>query len=195
AAPSASSMLKTAWSISGESSTTTRTSVCGLKYVPGRTSSSSSSKRRSSAMPGEYSPGGKASLSARRVPVVHPHGRSIPLPQSLLTDESICRPQADQGAAAEHHPHRAKERNTVVDFPVTDEQKNLREMAHDFAKNEMRPVAWEYDKDGTWPEDIIKKAWELQLMNNHIPAEFGGMGLGYLDGCIIEEELAWGCSG
>jgi acyl-CoA dehydrogenase len=33
------------------------------------------------------------------------------------------------------------------------------------------------------------------LMNTHIPEEYGGAGLTYLDGCIIEEELAWGCSG
>ena len=41
----------------------------------------------------------------------------------------------------------------MVDFTLTDEQKALREMAHDFAEKEIRPVAWEYDKDGTWPED------------------------------------------
>ena len=39
----------------------------------------------------------------------------------------------------------------MVDFTLTDEQKNLREMAHDFAVKEIRPVAWEYDRDGTWP--------------------------------------------
>ena len=48
----------------------------------------------------------------------------------------------------------------MVDFTLTDEQKNLREMAHDFAVKEIRPVAWEYDKDGTWPQEIIEKAWE-----------------------------------
>ena len=36
----------------------------------------------------------------------------------------------------------------MVDFTLTDEQKALREMAHDFAAKEIRPVAWEYDKDG-----------------------------------------------
>ena len=83
----------------------------------------------------------------------------------------------------------------MVDFTLTDEQKNLRELAHDFAEKEIRPVAWEYDKDGTWPQDIIQKAWEVGLMNTHIPEEYGGPGVGYLDGCLIEEELSWGCSG
>jgi acyl-CoA dehydrogenase len=83
----------------------------------------------------------------------------------------------------------------VVDFTLTDEQKALREMAHDFAEKEIRPKAWEYDKDGTWPQDIIEKAWEVGLMNSHIPEEYGGVGASYLDGCLIEEELSWGCSG
>src|SRR5271155_1711363 len=83
----------------------------------------------------------------------------------------------------------------MVDFTLTDEQKNLRELAHDFAAKEIRPKAWEYDKDGTWPQDIIEKAWEVGLMNTHIPEEYGGAGVGYLDGCLIEEEMSWGCSG
>ena len=83
----------------------------------------------------------------------------------------------------------------MVDFTLTDEQKALREMAHDFAEKEIRPKAWEYDKDSTWPQDIIEKAWEVGLMNSHIPEEYGGAGASYLDGCLIEEELSWGCSG
>ena len=83
----------------------------------------------------------------------------------------------------------------MVDFTLTDEQKALREMAHDFAEKEMRPVAWEYDKDGTWPEEVLRKAWELGIMNSHIPEEYGGPGASYMDGTLIEEELGWGCSG
>jgi acyl-CoA dehydrogenase len=83
----------------------------------------------------------------------------------------------------------------VVDFTLNDEQKSMREMAHDFAEKEIRPVAWDYDRDATWPGDVLEKAWELGLMNNHLPEEYGGAGLSTLDGCIIEEEIAWGCSG
>jgi len=83
----------------------------------------------------------------------------------------------------------------VVDFTLTDEQKDLREMAHSFAENEMRSVAFEYDKDGTWPGDVIRKAWDVGLMNTHVPEEYGGPGLDYLSGCLIEEEFGWGCSG
>jgi acyl-CoA dehydrogenase len=83
----------------------------------------------------------------------------------------------------------------MVDFTLSDEQKSLRELAHDFAAKEIRPVAWELDRDGGWPQAIIDKAHEVGLMNTHIPEEYGGAGLNYLDGCIIEEELSWGCSG
>ena len=83
----------------------------------------------------------------------------------------------------------------MVDFTLTDEQKDLRELAHNFAEKEIRPVAWEYDRDGTWPQEIIEKAWEVGLMNTHIPEAYGGPGLDYLSGCLIEEELGWGCSG
>ncbi|HSI80834.1 MAG TPA: acyl-CoA dehydrogenase family protein [Solirubrobacterales bacterium] len=83
----------------------------------------------------------------------------------------------------------------MVDFTLTDEQKDLREMAHDFAEKEIRPVAWDFDRDSTWPQEIIEKAWEVGLMNTHVADEYGGPGLDYLSGCLIEEEMGWGCSG
>jgi acyl-CoA dehydrogenase len=83
----------------------------------------------------------------------------------------------------------------VVDLTLTDEQKDLRELAHSFAEKDIRKVAWDYDKDGTWPQDIIEKAWEVGLMNTHIEEAYGGPGLDYLSGCLIEEEMGWGCSG
>jgi len=83
----------------------------------------------------------------------------------------------------------------LVDFTLTDEQKDLRELAHNFAEKEIRPVAWDYDRDGTWPQEIIEKAWEVGLMNVHVPEAYGGPGLDHLSGCLIEEELGWGCSG
>ncbi len=83
----------------------------------------------------------------------------------------------------------------MVDFTLTDEQKSLRELAHDFAVGEIRPVAWEHDRDGSFPMEVLRKAHDVGLMNTHAPERFGGAGLGFLDGCLIEEELAWGCSG
>jgi acyl-CoA dehydrogenase len=83
----------------------------------------------------------------------------------------------------------------VVDLTLTDEQKDLREMAHNFAEKEIRPVAWDYDRDATWPQEIVEKAWEVGLMNAELPEAYGGPELGQLSGCLIEEEMGWGCSG
>lgn len=83
----------------------------------------------------------------------------------------------------------------MVNFELSDEQKMLQETARSFAENEIRPVAEEYDRDSKFPMDVIKKAWEIGLMNTSIPEEYGGGGLDLLSGTIIEEELSWGCSG
>jgi len=83
----------------------------------------------------------------------------------------------------------------VVDLTLTDEQKDLRELAHNFAEKEIRPVAWDYDRDAVWPQEIVEKAHEVGLMNAEVPEEYGGPGLHVLDGCLIEEEFGWGCSG
>src|SRR5438067_12621827 len=82
-----------------------------------------------------------------------------------------------------------------VSFALTDQQKALRELAHEFAVKEIRPRAAEYDEHSTHPEDVIAKAHELGLMNIHIPEEFGGPGLSIFDGILVGEELAWDCSG
>jgi acyl-CoA dehydrogenase len=82
----------------------------------------------------------------------------------------------------------------MLDFTLTEQQRNIRELAHDFAQKEIRPVAWEYDRDATWPEQIIRKAWDVGLMNSQLPEKYGGAGASYVDGVLIGEELAWGCA-
>ncbi|XDD48295.1 acyl-CoA dehydrogenase family protein [Leptospira sp. WS39.C2] len=82
-----------------------------------------------------------------------------------------------------------------MDFSITDEQKALRELARDFAKNEMIPKAEHHDHTGEYPKEILKKAFDVGLMNMHIPSEYGGAGLGVLDELIASEELFYGCSG
>ena len=52
----------------------------------------------------------------------------------------------------------------MVDFSLTDEQKDIRQLAHDFADKEIRPKAWDFDRDSTFPQEIIEKAWEVGLL-------------------------------
>jgi acyl-CoA dehydrogenase len=89
----------------------------------------------------------------------------------------------------------AEATGTGVSFALTDEQKALRELAHEFAEKEIRPKAAEYDEHQTHPADVIAKAHEVGLMNPHVPEELGGSGLGGFEGVLIGEELCWGCSG
>src|SRR3954471_6777619 len=84
---------------------------------------------------------------------------------------------------------------TGVSFALTEEQRALRELAHEFAVKEIRPRAAEYDEHQTHPADVVVKAHEVGLMNPHIPEELGGAGLGAFEGALIGEELCWGCSG
>jgi len=80
-------------------------------------------------------------------------------------------------------------------FEMTEQQKEFQELARKFAREEIVPVAGEYDRSGEYPFPIIKRAWELGLMNSHIPEDCGGMGLSIFDSCLITEELAYGCTG
>ena len=83
----------------------------------------------------------------------------------------------------------------MLDFSLSDEQKQLRDLAHDFAAQEIQPKAAEYDQSGEFPLPILRQAWELGLMNTHVPPEYGGLGLGVLEGCLLAEETGWGCTG
>ena len=82
-----------------------------------------------------------------------------------------------------------------VSFALTDEQKALRGLAREFAANEIRPRAAEYDERSQHPADVIEKGHALGLMNLHVPEEYGGLGLSIFDGMLVGEELSWGCSG
>jgi len=82
-----------------------------------------------------------------------------------------------------------------VSFELSSEQRQLQSLARDFARNEIRPVTAHHDHTGEFPFETLRKAWDLGLMNTHIPAEYGGLGLGVFDGALLAEETAWGCTG
>ncbi|XP_049846385.1 probable medium-chain specific acyl-CoA dehydrogenase, mitochondrial isoform X4 [Schistocerca gregaria] len=80
-------------------------------------------------------------------------------------------------------------------FELSSTQKEIQELARKFTREEIIPVAAEYDKSMKYPFEIFKKAWSLGLANTHIPASCGGMDMSVFDGCLIVEELAYGCTG
>ncbi len=82
-----------------------------------------------------------------------------------------------------------------MSFDLTEMQQEFQSLARDFARNEVAPVAAHHDATGEYPHEVIKKAWEVGLMNTHIPEDCGGLGLHCFDGSLIAEEMAWGCTG
>src|SRR5690348_15619895 len=82
-----------------------------------------------------------------------------------------------------------------VSFALSGEQKALRELACEFAENEIRPREAECDAQMEHPADVIAKAHEVGLMNLHVPEEHGGLALSAFDGLLVGEELNRGCSG
>ncbi|HEY51939.1 MAG TPA: acyl-CoA dehydrogenase [Caldilineae bacterium] len=83
----------------------------------------------------------------------------------------------------------------MLNFNLSSEQKMLRDMAHDFAENEIKPVAEHYDQSHEFPWPIVEKALEYGLLSVNIPEEYGGHGMNLLEEVILNEELAWACSG
>jgi acyl-CoA dehydrogenase len=83
----------------------------------------------------------------------------------------------------------------VIDFELSQEQKELQKRTRDFVQEFMLPHAHYYDKTREFPLPIIKKCWEARLMNLSIPSDYGGLGLGVQEQCLVVEEMAAGCAG
>jgi alkylation response protein AidB-like acyl-CoA dehydrogenase len=83
----------------------------------------------------------------------------------------------------------------VISFTLTDEQRELQALAHEFAERELRPIAADCDVKDTFPADLLARAAALGLTSYAIPREHGGGGLGAVSSALIGEELAWGCAG
>jgi Acyl-CoA dehydrogenase, N-terminal domain len=56
---------------------------------------------------------------------------------------------------------------------LNDEQKEMQNLARKFTAEEIIPTAAEYDRTMEYPWPIVKKAWEVGLINNHIPSHCG----------------------
>jgi acyl-CoA dehydrogenase len=83
----------------------------------------------------------------------------------------------------------------MIGFDLTDEQLELKALAHKFSAQEIIPRAREHDEKEIFPRDICEKAFAAGLINFGVPKEFGGLGLSILETCLIGEELNYGCSG
>lgn len=82
-----------------------------------------------------------------------------------------------------------------MDYLLTEEQKMIRDLCRQIAREKIAPVASEYDKTEEFPHGIIKLIAESDLFAVFVPAEYGGTGGGVLDLCIATEELSRACGG
>ena len=83
----------------------------------------------------------------------------------------------------------------MVNFDLTDEQQMLQELARDFANEEIKPNAAQWDKESVYPKEAIAKANELGLLTLKIPEKYGGGGMGSFEEVLVLEEFGFGDPG
>jgi len=77
-----------------------------------------------------------------------------------------------------------------VDFSLTAEQQAIRDVARQFAINEIDPIVEETDESQTFPMAVFRQAGELGFLGVLFPEELGGAGLGYVEYVLVISELA-----
>ncbi len=77
-----------------------------------------------------------------------------------------------------------------MDFRLSSEQQMIADTVRQFAKNEIRPVVPQMDREGEFPRSLVKKLAELGLMAAFIPPEYGGSGMEMVSYVIALEEIA-----
>jgi len=77
-----------------------------------------------------------------------------------------------------------------MDFRLTDEQEQIKQMVRDFADAEVKPHVMEWDEAQQFPVDAVRKLGELGMLGAIFPEKYGGAGLSYVDYVNILEELA-----
>ena len=82
-----------------------------------------------------------------------------------------------------------------MNFELSDEQKLVVQTARVFAREEIKPVAAQCDRESRFPQDVFAKAREIGLVNMTVPTAFGGSGWGALELALVTSELGWACTG
>jgi alkylation response protein AidB-like acyl-CoA dehydrogenase len=77
-----------------------------------------------------------------------------------------------------------------MDFALTEEQQIIQSAAREFARNEIAPVAAEFDQSGEFPMATVRAAGELGFMGVEVPEEYGGAGLDAISYALIMTEIS-----
>ncbi len=78
----------------------------------------------------------------------------------------------------------------LVDYPLSEEQRILRDLCRQIAEEKIKPYSRELDEREEFPAQIIKTLAQSDLFSLCIPTEYGGMGTGLLELCIATEEIS-----
>ncbi|MGZ8998252.1 MAG: acyl-CoA dehydrogenase family protein [Allosphingosinicella sp.] len=78
-------------------------------------------------------------------------------------------------------------------FDLTDEQRQIQDMARQFTADAITPHAAEWDEKHFFPRETIRQAAELGFGSIYVSEESGGIGLGRLEAALIMEAMAYGC--
>jgi alkylation response protein AidB-like acyl-CoA dehydrogenase len=81
----------------------------------------------------------------------------------------------------------------VTQFDLTDEQRQIQEMARQFTADAITPHAAEWDEKHIFPRDVIRQAAELGFGAIYVSEQHGGIGLGRLEAALVMEAMAYGC--
>ena len=82
-----------------------------------------------------------------------------------------------------------------MDYLLTEEQIMIRDLARQVAKEKIKPVAAQYDVEGTFPWDIVKVMADSDLFGIYIDEKYGGTGGGSMELVLATEELSKACGG
>lgn len=82
-----------------------------------------------------------------------------------------------------------------MDYQLTEEQRMIKDLCHQIAEEQIKPVAAQYDESGDFAWDIVKLLADSDIFGVAIPEAYGGMGGGVMEMALVTEELSWGCGG
>jgi acyl-CoA dehydrogenase len=76
-----------------------------------------------------------------------------------------------------------------MDYEFPENLRLMRDTARRFVKNELEPISQKVEEEEKVPESVVQKMREMGFFGLSIPEEYGGMGLGTLGECVMNEEF------
>jgi butyryl-CoA dehydrogenase len=80
-----------------------------------------------------------------------------------------------------------------LDFTLSMQQKQIRQMARQFARTELAPIAKEIDEEGRFPWEAVEKMGPLNFFGMQAPRPYGGAQLDAISYCLVIEEISRVC--